>query len=202
MASVALSIGPVDAGRKMTLGEFEEAQEEPGYRYELARGVLEVTQIPGEQHGNIVWFFLGRIRDWEREHPRVIARAGGGNDFRLWLPGMESARHPDIGVSKGARRDPRRHLRPNLVMEAVSDGAEAHDRDYVTKRVEYLAYGVDEYWIIDRFTRQIVVLIRDGDVWIEHIFKDGQIAQGLALPGFLIPVSEVWIAAQAEIEDD
>ena len=44
MATVNISrIGLSDTGRSMTLEEFMEADFEEGYRYELARGVLEVT---------------------------------------------------------------------------------------------------------------------------------------------------------------
>ena len=46
MASLTLRIGPADHGRRMTLEEFREAEEEEGYRYELGRGVLEVTESP------------------------------------------------------------------------------------------------------------------------------------------------------------
>ena len=46
MATVTtpLRIGLADHGRAMTLDEFEEAGFEEGYRYELARGVLEVSE--------------------------------------------------------------------------------------------------------------------------------------------------------------
>ena len=49
--STPLRIGPSDQGRTMTLQEFLEAEEEEGYRYELARGVLEVTEVPNDPHG-------------------------------------------------------------------------------------------------------------------------------------------------------
>ena len=42
----------------MTLEEFREADVEEGYRYELARGVLEVTEVPNDPHGEIVWKLL------------------------------------------------------------------------------------------------------------------------------------------------
>ena len=45
----------------MTLDEFEEAGFEEGYRYELARGVLEVSEVPGEPHALIVWAILRPI---------------------------------------------------------------------------------------------------------------------------------------------
>ena len=46
MSTLATRIGPADHGRAMTLEEFRDAEEEEGYRYELARGVLEVTEVP------------------------------------------------------------------------------------------------------------------------------------------------------------
>ena len=57
MATVAspVQIGPADNGRRMTLEEFTEAEVEEGYRYELARGVLEVTEVPNDDHGQVVW---------------------------------------------------------------------------------------------------------------------------------------------------
>ena len=62
MATVnAIRIGPADHGRKMTLEEFSEAEEEDGYRYELARGVLEVTEVPNDPHGEIVWKLISAI---------------------------------------------------------------------------------------------------------------------------------------------
>ena len=51
MSTLATRIGPADHGRAMTLEEFRDAEEEPGYRYELARGVLEVTEVPNDPHG-------------------------------------------------------------------------------------------------------------------------------------------------------
>ena len=74
-----IRIGPADHGRSMTLEEFLEAEEEEGYRYELARGVLEVTVVPDDPHGVMVWNLLSAVRDLRSRHPRVIYRAGGGS---------------------------------------------------------------------------------------------------------------------------
>ncbi len=40
-------IGPADHGRRMTLDEFLEADFEEGWLYELARGAVVVTEVPG-----------------------------------------------------------------------------------------------------------------------------------------------------------
>lgn len=46
MASIATPLGPADHGRVMSLDEFLEAEEEPGYLCELARGVPKASYFP------------------------------------------------------------------------------------------------------------------------------------------------------------
>src|SRR5579875_376512 len=50
-AITRLCIGPADHGRRMTLQEFRDAEEQEGSRYERARGALEVSQGPDEPPG-------------------------------------------------------------------------------------------------------------------------------------------------------
>jgi Uma2 family endonuclease len=197
MATVSTrKISPADHGRKMTLDEFLDAEETEGYRYELARGVLEVTRVPNDPHGLIVsWFYIA-LGQYVQTHPGLIYRIGGAGEFQLLLPTMLSGRNPDVAVVlKGRSRNARESRYPALVVEVVSPGREAHKRDYVTKREEYLAYGIDEYWIVDTIKKQVMVLVRDGDAWIEQIYKGNQPAQGLVLPGFSVRPNDLWKAA-------
>jgi Uma2 family endonuclease len=83
-------------------------------------------------------------------------------------------------------------------MEVVSEGEEAHRRDYLTKREEYLAYGLFEYWIIDPIERKVTVLTRRGPTWHEQVFAGEQGASGLVLPGFLVRPADLWAAVAAE----
>ncbi len=192
--TTAARIGPADHGRMMTLDEFREAEVEEGYRYELAGGVLEVSEVPGDDHGQIVWNLLAALRDFQRERPGLISRCGGGSEFRLWIPAMNSGRNPDVAVAlRGTPKDHRGRRPPTLVAEVVSEGAEAHRRDHEIKRREYLVFGIQEYWIIEPEARRVTVLTRRGDTWGERVFTDGQAAEGLALPGFAVPVSDLWI---------
>ena len=69
------------------------------------------------------------------------------------------------------------------------------------KSQEYLAFGLREYWIVDRFERKVTVLRRRGDAWAESVFRDGQAASGLVLAGFAVPVADLW-AAIARVPDD
>jgi Uma2 family endonuclease len=193
MATVASRprIGPADKGRKMTLEEFFESEEDDGYRYELARGVLEVVEVPDDPHGVVVANLYDGISRYRREHPGVIHRYGGGSEFRFWLPGMISGRNPDLGVIlRGAPKDWRGRRIAALAAEVVSE--ESIERDYVTKREEYLAYGLLEYWIVDPMKRQVTVLTRRGDRWNEAVFRDQQIIASFVLPSFATTVAELW----------
>jgi len=161
MATVNLRIGPADNGRRMTLEEFREAEEQPGYLYELARGVLEVTEVPGDDHGKIVDNLHEAFSKYRSVHPGLIHRIGHGSDIRLIIPELESDRHPDLAVVfRNFTRMYRDRQRPDLVVEIVSHGRRAKQRDYEEKREEYLELGIREYWIVDPEERHVVVLNR------------------------------------------
>ncbi len=129
-------------------------------------------------------------------HPNVIYRYGGPAEFQLLLPTMRSGRNPDVAVVlKAKSKSVREDRPPSLVVEVVSRGRDAQKRDYLTKREEYLAYGIEEYWIVDPIKKRVVVLIRDGDAWVERVFSGNQKAQGLVLPGFWARPNEQWKAA-------
>jgi Uma2 family endonuclease len=202
MATVAtpLRITLADDGRPMTLEEFMEAEEEGGYRYELARGVLEVTEVPNDPHGVVVCNLYRAVNRYDEQHPGVIHRYGGGNEFRFWLPHMISGRNPDLGVVlRGAAKDWRGRRLPALAAEVVS--SRSVRRDYETKREEYLAYGLLEYWIVDPLKRQVTVLTRRGDTWNEMVFRDEQVIVSLVLPGFPTTVAELWIDVEEDDDD-
>ncbi len=191
MATVATRIGPADHGRKMTMEEFLEAEEEEGYRYELARGVLEVTRVPGEPHGQVVCNLYRIVALHDQAHPGVILRYGGGDEFRLWVPGMLSGRNPDLGVVlRGTPIDLDGHRRPVLVAEVVSKSS--IDRDHRAKREEYLAYGLLEYWIVDFLERKLTLLARRGDTWVERPCPDGQPIPSLVLRGLAATTADLW----------
>jgi Uma2 family endonuclease len=199
MASIATPprIGPADHGRPMTLEEFREAEEEPGYRYELARGVLEVTEVPNDPHGLIVFNLYQLLALYYQAHPDVIFRYGGAGEFRLWLPGMISGRNPDVAVVlRGTPKDKRGRRPPALAIEVVSEGGET--RDYETKRQEYLVYGLREYWIVDPLLRRVTVLYREGDIWAERVFQGDQTIESLVLPGFAGRVADLWVDAELD----
>jgi Uma2 family endonuclease len=185
MATITRRIGPADHGQRMTLDEFIEADFEEGWLYELARGVIDVTEVPGINHGRIVNRITLLFAAYMIQYPgRINYRAGSG-ECRLRLPGMQSDRHPDQAVylypPPPGDNQPWTRWVPQIVVEIVSAGGE--DRDYQEKREEYLRVGVDEYWILDPYKRQLLVLQRAGDVWEETVVLPGNVYRTRFLPG-------------------
>ena len=205
MATVQVRLGPADYGRRMTLGDFLEAEEEGGFRYELARGVLEVTQVPNDPHGQVVSNLAGFVHRYKDAHPGLILRVGDGAEFQVWVPERASGRNPDLAVTfHGTPKDDRGRRPPLLVAEVVSGGDEAHRRDYETKREEYLAFGAREYWIVDPVPRLVTVLIRregaEGPRWEGRAFRGEEAILSPLLPGFAGQVAALW--ADVEFEDE
>lgn len=198
MATVRTRIGPADHGRVMTLEDLWEAEEQPGFHYELVRGVLEVSEIPGDSHYQVVdnhHEMFGGSRRW---NPRVILRVGRGSDLQYIIPDDNTARHPDPAVvfRDHTQRDSRGHVLSALAVEVVSFGKRSRDRDSVEKRSDYLAVGLLEHWIVDPDLRQVTVLTRreaDGVAsWNERVFREDETIEGELLLGFTGTVSGRW----------
>jgi Uma2 family endonuclease len=202
MAVIAtpVRIGPTDQGRRMTFQEFVEADVEEGYRYELSQGVLEVTQVANDLHRQVVSNLYKAVALYDSAHSGIVLAFGGGAEFQLLLPGLRSGRNPDLCVVlRGATKDRRGRTLPALAAEVVSPGSVK--RDYETKREEYLAFGLLEYWIVDPLSRQVTVLTRRGDTWHEVVLRDEQVIASLVLPGFTTVVAALWVDVEDEEED-
>lgn len=195
MSTTHLRIGPADQGRKMTLDEFHEAEEEPGYRYELARGVLEVTEVPSDDHGQVVDNIHHWLETYRRDHFGLIRRIAHGSDIRLLIPELESGRHPDLAVVfPDAPLNMRGRQIPALVVEIVSPGTRARRRDHEDKREEYRVLGIQEYWIVDPEQRNVTVLTCPAGSadWQEQVCENQDAVVSMLLPGLAVPVAEFW----------
>lgn len=202
MATVRMQIGPTDRGRRLTLAEFQDAEWQPGYLYELARGVVVVTRIPNGRHWQIVHNTHELFSIYLRDHPGLIRRIGHGSDARYISPAFQSDRHPDIAIL--FRQAPTGHEGtplPVLGVEVVSRGKRARRRDYEEKREEYLAIGLREYWIVDPEERRVTVLVRreaEGILsWEERAFGGDDAIAGELLPGFAGTVADL----RADLDD-
>ncbi len=187
-------IGPESHGTPMSLDEFAQVEGQPGYRYELQAGVIQVVDIPGLPHGLIVQVIRNALVALQLKHPKLIYYIASGSDAALRMPEMQSERHPDIAVyltpPPVSDDQPWEHWTPDLVVEVISAGGE--DRDYRVKRDEYLRAGVRLYWIVDPQSRTVTVLTRRTDTWSEkRLDETGALATPL-LPGFELQRADVF----------
>jgi Uma2 family endonuclease len=189
-------IGPQDHGRRMSLAEFEPAEVQEGYLYELARGVIIVSDVPDQRHFLQVDELREQLSAYRRKQPQQIYVIGGGSDCKVLITSQESERHPDISVFKKAPPDvPNIWVNwiPEIVIEVVSSSSEY--RDYVEKREDYLPAGVREYWIVDAGRQEVLVLRRVRGQWKEQMVRPPQVYRTRLLPGFELVCERVFQAA-------
>lgn len=192
MSSVSLSIpsklalGPEAAGLALSPSEFDEAEFEPGWRYELIHGVLVVSPatLPQERGPN------ERLGHWllsyQENHPE-------GSHLDDTLPEHDiqvgdERRRADRVIWAGLGRAPRREETPTIVVEFVSAGMRNLIRDYEDKKSEYESIGVKEYWVFNRFDRTMTVF-KPSDVQL--VLAEGETYTTELLPGFQIELNEL-----------
>jgi Uma2 family endonuclease len=185
-------IGPADRGRRMTLDAFIKADFQEGWLYELARGVVEVTEIPAPWHGRIVDRTAEMFILYRRQHPGRIKYRAGGGECRIRLPGMVSDRHPDQALyldPEPAGPNVWTKWVPHIVVEIVSP--RGRKRDFIAKREEYLRMGMHEYWILDSKERRMHVFLRAGDTWEEIVVPATGVYRTHHLPGLEVRPAEL-----------
>jgi len=186
-------IGPRSAGTSMTPEEFDATPPsawDDRYRYELINGVLVVTPPvnDAEADPNDELGFL--LRAYQESHPH-----GSSLDATMperTVPTTAQRRRCDRAVWTGLGRLPDTKADvPSIVVEFVSAQKRDVLRDYEQKRDEYLAAGVREYWVVDRF-RRVMTVYRRGVVGPVHqIVTETQNYETELLPGFILPLARL-----------
>jgi Uma2 family endonuclease len=177
-----LHLAPHSSGASLTTAEFDAAEFEEGWRYELIHGVLVVSppplrkeRDPNEELGH--W-----LRSYQEGHSEGCALDATFHEETVVTP--TERRRADRVIYVGLGRDPHEGEVPAIVVEFVSAGKRNLIRDYQEKRDEYLAIGVREYWIIDRFARCLTVYRPQGSRSTQHVVREGEVYATPLLPGF------------------
>jgi len=197
MSQTVIKIGPADHGRRMSLDDFDATEATDGGLYELSRGIITVVDVPRPKHGKLAFAARRQFHIWLEAHPQKIEFLATSGECKILVAGYESERHPDLAVYTTPEPDDPNAWSiwiPAIVVEIVSLGSE--QRDYVEKRDEYLAFGVQEYWIIDPAKGEMLVLRRFRGRWTEQVVRPPQRYASRLFPGFEFDIGQVLAAGE------
>jgi len=165
---------------------------------ELAYGHLELLPMPSRTHQLLLKYLLAVLDAF------VVGSNLGEVLFapysvRLW---GDHVRQPDLLFLRVGRPGDREQFADgaDLAMEIVSPGAKNRDHDFVTKRAEYAQAGIPEYWIVDPEKNEVhvLVLVLDNGSYREYgVFKPGDTATSMLLPGFAVDVTALFQAGES-----
>ncbi|MGL4513774.1 MAG: Uma2 family endonuclease [Lacipirellulaceae bacterium] len=176
-------LGPNDNGVLLSPDEFDTVQDwAEGFRYELVNGVLVVLPPPGfgeRSPNDELGYLLRRYRD---DQPESSAFNGTAPEQEVAIGANRRRADRAIWVGYGPSFDPDRDT-PTVVVEFVSNTSRDRRRDFIDKRREYASAGVKEYWVIDRFPREMTVFRGDSTSLV--VGEDETYGTDL-LPGFAL----------------
>lgn len=192
-----IRVGPQDHGKRMSLDDFDRAIPMEGHLYELAKGVIEVSEVPNLKHGEVVRAVRKAVERYDDDHPGIITYTATGADAKLLIGAEESERHPDwLIYLRPAPNDkqPWSEWIPEIVVEVVSPSSSK--RDYDEKPSEYAALGIREYWIVDPIRQTVTIKTRWRGLWRDRILKPGQSYTTDLLPGFKLEAKKILAAGK------
>lgn len=173
-------------GVRWTVHDLDALPANEWTRYEIINGELFVTRAPHHRHQQVCGKMFRHLDVWsELTGLRVTILSPG-----VLFSEADSVIPDVVWVSRerlAEIEDEAGHLTaaPELVIEVLSEGKQNELRDKEAKLKLYSVQGVREYWIVDRFTKQVEVYRREKAqlVLVATLLGDDEITSPL-LPEF------------------
>jgi Uma2 family endonuclease len=192
--------GPESNGILMTPEEFDAADFDEFWSYELINGILIVSPIPFEEEVDPNEELGHLLRQYQESHPQGSAL--NKTLFERYVRTKTSRRRADRLIWAGLGRHPRRNEIPTIAIEFVSKRKRDRVRDYETKRDEYRRLKIKEYWIIDRFMQTMTVFSTVSSKRRMRVIQKDQVYKTDLLPGFELPLARLFALAAGWSEDE
>jgi Uma2 family endonuclease len=197
MASIQLKLGPADHGRRLSLDEFDEAEFEPGAKYEIIDGRVYVSTEPNPAENFLQnWLFIKLIL-YCGQRPDVVNYVAVQSRLFVQSRSNPTIPEPDLAVycdwprDKPLERLHWRDLGPMMVAEVLVEGDPHKDLER-NRELYFESPSIREYWILDGRENPneptLIQLRRHGKRWIERSFPYGSTFTTKLLPGFSIAI--------------
>jgi Uma2 family endonuclease len=176
---------------RWTIYDLEVMPQNELTRYEIIEGNLFVTRSPHRRHQQVCGKFFRQLDTWSESTGLGEAIIAPGIIFS-----EEDSVIPDVVWVSKARlaqiEDEAGHLTgaPELVVEVLSPGKQNERRDQEAKLKLYSIQGVQEYWIVNRLTKQVAVYRREKGqlVLVATLLGNDEMTSPL-LPDFCCSIS-------------
>ncbi|MEO0395714.1 MAG: Uma2 family endonuclease [Cyanobacteria bacterium P01_A01_bin.137] len=176
---------------RWTVRDLEVLPQSEGSRYELINGELFVTRSPHRKHQQISGKIFAALDEWSEATglgEAILAPGIIPSDTDNVIPDVVWISQQRLAVLE----DEAGHLTgfPELIVEVLSPGDSNIRRDREAKLKLYSVQGVQEYWIADRFTRQLEVYRRQQGKLslVATLITTDEVTSPL-LPDFTCPIS-------------
>jgi Uma2 family endonuclease len=179
---------------RWTVHDIEVLPQNEWTTYEIINGDLFVTRSPHRRHQQIGLEIGSALNIWSKQ---------SGLGEAILAPGviLSDADNviPDVVWISKARlaliEDESGHLTgmPELMVEILSSGEQNIRRDREAKLKLYSVQGAQEYWIADRFLKQIEVYRRENaQLVLTETLSVGDVLRSPLLPEFSCPISQIF----------
>jgi Uma2 family endonuclease len=190
---------------KPTFATFEEYlayEDDTDIHYELVDG--ELVPLPPESGLNsfIARYLLFTLASRGIVPLRAIVTHSCEIQVPVLQPGYAANRYPDLVILREEHWElTQKRLTitlemppPRLVVEVVSPGKVAWERDYDCKRSQYAAVGIPEYWIVDPQEQQVTVLrLELGEYTEVGVFQENETIISPTFPTLDLTVDRVLV---------
>jgi len=178
----------------MTLDAWAALDED--VRGEVVDGRWVEEEVPDGVHETVLTWLIITLGQWGRAHAASVLASG-----LKYAVSRDSGRLPDASVFLDGRRPPARGLvrvAPDLAIEVVSPHPSDAKRDRVEKTLEYAAFGVRWYWIVDPGLRTVEILELRGDAYL-HVgaASVGILSDVPGCEGLVLDLDDLWAQVDA-----
>ena len=177
----------------MTIDHLESIPYDEWHRYELIEGELYVSCAPGIPHQLVLGKLQVELSLYLRQNPigRLVPGPGAVFDkYNSVIPDIVFVRNErwNAIISKN-----RFNAAPDLVIEIVSSGSTNHSRDFNLKRKVYGKFGVPEYWVVDGWSRSVIIFRLEDNTLKEVMrLRETEAFESPIFPGLSLKLNDIF----------